>query len=324
MRILVTGGSGFVGSHTVDALIARGHEPRVLDLVPPNRNHGSVDLRIGDVRDRRVVTDAVRGCDAVIHLAAVADVGRVLADPGHARRVNVDGTRHVLRAGARESVRRVLFASTVWVYGSSNGRPFVEDDAPPPPAHPYVAGKLTGEGLCRDARRLGLATTVARLGIPYGPRARPATVLATFVAQAADGRPVTVAGDGRQSRPFVYVEDLAEGIVTAALAPHDGTYNLAAAESVSVLALAETVRSLHSGAGPIRHTARRPGDVDALEVSSARAARELGWRPRVPLHEGVTRYIAWLAETNGTRAAAAASTINGTAAAVARQEPGAL
>jgi UDP-glucose 4-epimerase len=325
VRILVTGGSGFVGSHTVDALLARGHAPRILDIVDPTAQPPErVDARIGDILDAETVRRAARGCDAVIHLAAVADVNDVMRDPDRARRVNVQGTRNVLEAATAENVRRVVFASTVWVYGSSNGRPFTEDDAPAAAEHPYVATKLAGERLCAEYRGQGLGVTVARLGIPYGPRARPATVLARFASQAMHGQPITVASDGRQSRPFVYVEDLAEGISAAASAPGEGTYNLTPGESVSILTLADTVRALINPASPIVHTARRSGDLDRLHVSGERAASELGWRPRVPLREGIMRYLDWLAATNGTPAAAADSRMDGSAAAVTRQEPDAL
>jgi UDP-glucose 4-epimerase len=325
MRILVTGGSGFVGSHTVDALIARGHEPCIFDLVAPTAQPPQrVDSAIGDILDAAAVRRAVQGCDAVIHLAAVADVNHVMRDPARARRVNVRGTRHVLGAAAAEGIRRVVFASTVWVYGSSNGRPFTEDDEPAAAGHPYVATKLAGERLCTEYARRGLGVTVARLGIPYGPRARAATVLARFASQAIRGEPITVAGDGRQSRPFVYVEDLADGIAAAASAAQDGTYNLSPAGSVSILTLADTVRALINPATRIVHTDRRAGDIDRLHVSSERAACELGWRPRVALPEGIMRYIAWLTETNGKPAAAPDSKMDGRAAAVTLHEPGAL
>jgi UDP-glucose 4-epimerase len=295
MRILVTGGSGFVGTHTVAAVLAAGHEPRILDLVPsPAHPPDTVDTRTGDILDARTVRDAVRGCDAVIHLAAVADVNDVLAAPADAERLNVEGTRRVFEAAREAGAEHVSFASTVWVYGNSNGRPFIEDDTPAPPGHPYVATKLAGERLCAEVADAGLPVAVCRLGIPYGPGARPATVLATFAAQAAAGRPITVSGDGSQSRPFVYVEDLARGIVLATLAGRGRVYNLAGAEPVPVLRLAHEVRAALRSRSHIVHTVRRPGDLDALWVSSERARRELGWRPQVALQEGIARYVGWL------------------------------
>jgi UDP-glucose 4-epimerase len=295
MRILVTGGSGFVGTHTVAAVLSAGHEPRILDLVPsPAYSPADVDTRTGDILDAPTLRDAVRRCDAVIHLAAVADVNDVLAAPADAQRLNVEGTRRVFAAARDEGVAHVSFASTVWVYGNSNGRPFVEEDRPAPPRHPYVATKLAGERLCAGLADSGVPVAVCRLGIPYGPCARPATVLATFAAQAAAGRPITVAGAGSQSRPFVYVEDIARGIVLATLAGRGRVYNLAGVEPVSVLTLAHEVRAVLGSPSDIVHTERRTGDLDALWVSSERAGRELGWRPRVPLREGITRYVDWL------------------------------
>ena len=216
MKVLVTGGSGFIGSHVVDRLLAHGHEPRIFDLVEsPYHRPDEVELVIGDLVDQDCLRLALRDCDAVVHLAAVSDVNKVLADPGHAESVNGGGTRTVLEAARLEGVSRIVYASTVWIYGDSNGHgPLDEDEPLSLPGHLYTATKLAGEMYCSSYGALyGMDTTIARFGIPYGPRARPATVLAAFVARALADEPITIAGDGTQSRRFIYVEDLAEGVV---------------------------------------------------------------------------------------------------------------
>ena len=307
MRVLVSGGAGFIGSHVVDRLLASGYEPRIFDLVPSRHHDGAVDTVIGDLMDEEAVRAAVRDCQAVVHLAAVSDVNEVVADPSYAEMVNVRGTKILLEV-ARQGIPRVLYASTIWVYGNSNGAgPVDEETLLPLPNHFYTATKLAGEMYCRAYGQLyGLNHTILRFGIPYGPRSRPAAVIAAFVNQALIGKPLTIAGDGTQTRRFVYVEDLAEGIVAALRPTAEGRiYNLVGSESISVQTIAATVRDL-VGSVPIVHVPSRPGDLHGAEVSGRRASQELGWRPAMPFVEGVQRYIAWVTETNSASRSVAA------------------
>src|SRR3954468_19322771 len=215
-RVLVTGGAGFIGSFVVDRLRAAGHEAVIFDVRPsPHHAPGEVPTVIGDVLDYRSLLKAARGCDAIAHLAAAADVGEVTVDPRAAEELNARGTLHVLEAARELGLARVLYASTIWVYSEAEGE-VDEDLALQPPAHLYTATKLAGELYCRSYGELyGLETTILRFGIPYGPRARPAAVLPAFVCRARWGEPLPVAGPGEQTRRFVYVEDLADGVVRA-------------------------------------------------------------------------------------------------------------
>jgi len=308
MKVMVTGGSGFIGSHVVDRLLAHGHEPRIFDLVP-SRYHETDDVEYvsGDLLEEQAVRRAIRGCDAVIHLAAVSDVNKVLSDPGLAEAVNAGGTRIVLEAARLENVPRVVYASTVWVYGSSNGHgPLDEDEPFTLPGHLYTATKLAGEMYCSSFGELyGLETTIARFGIPYGPRARPATVLAAFVAKALADEPITIAGDGLQSRRFVYVEDLAEGVVATLDPVATGrVYNLVGAENTTVREIAETVARVVRQV-PIVYVEGRAGDIQGAEVSGARAKRELGWEATTSFHVGVARYVEWVTNGHGNGSASA-------------------
>ncbi len=327
MKILVTGGSGFIGSHVVDRLQAEGHQALNFDLVrSPYHTGGEVQTVVGDLLDLDDVRGAVRGCSAVIHLAAVSDVGIVAEDPLFAQSVNAGGTGVLLEAMRAEGVSRIVYASTVWVYGDApQAEPLDEDSNLPMPAHPYTATKLAGEMFCHSYGSLyGIEHTVVRLGIPYGPRARASTVVAAFVARAQAGKALTLAGDGRQSRRFVYVEDLAAGIVSA-LAPAAAgrIYNLVGAESTTVREVADTVRSLVADV-PIVHVESRGADLRGVEISGVRAETELGWRAETPFVEGVRRYVVWTMPSNGSPRLATASITAGSAAAVARQEPGEL
>lgn len=300
MRALVTGSSGFVGSHVVDALVAAGHEPRLFDLSPsPYHSPDDFDTRVGDITDPDAVGDAVAGCDAVLHLAALADVNHVVADPVWAGRVNAEATMLVLDAAREHSVERVLYASTIWVYDGATADVVDEDTFLGLPRHPYTATKLAGEAYCTSyAAMFGLGTTIARFGIPYGPRARSAAVIPSFFKAALAGRPLTIAGSGAQSRRFTYVEDLAAGVV-AALAPcaRDRVYNLASEQTVTILEIAQAVRDL-VGDTDILHTEARTADFRGAEISSARAAAELGWRASTPLAQGLGAYLGWLSEAS--------------------------
>ncbi len=294
MRVLVTGGAGFIGSHVVDRLLATGITPRIFD-VRPSAHHapGEVDAVRGDLLDREALQKAMRGCDAVVHLAAAADVDDVARRPAEAEEVNARGTLNVLEAARGAGVARVVYASTIWVYGSATGA-VDEDHTVELPDHLYTATKLAGEMYCRSYSALyGLQCTVLRFGIPYGPRARPAGVIPIFVRKALAGEPLTIAGEGLQSRRFVYVEDLAQGVVRSLVPQAIGrTYNLVGEESVTVRGIADTVRKL-VGDVDIVHTPARTADFAGAEVSGARAATELGWYPATSFDEGVRRYFEW-------------------------------
>jgi len=295
--VLVTGGSGFIGSHVVDRLELAGHRPRILDMRASEWHRSSeVETVLGDVRRLDDLLRAARGCDVICHLAAVADVAQVHEEPADSTELNATGTLNVLEAARQLSTRRVVYASTVWVYSDVEAAEVDEDTLLCPPAHLYTAGKLAGELYCRSYAELyGVESTIVRFGIPYGPRARPAAVIPSFVARARAGEPLSIAGTGEQQRAFVYVEDLAEGVVCA-LAPAAAgrTYNLAGHETVTIRGLAEIVRD-EVAPVEIVHTPGRAGDLRGATIRSDRAERELGWRATTPLREGVRRYASWVA-----------------------------
>jgi UDP-glucose 4-epimerase len=303
MRVLVTGGSGFIGSHVVDKLRARGHEPVIYDLRPSPWHSGAagaespVDTVLGSITDREALERALHSCDAVAHLAAVADVNDVHAEPEDAERVNARGTVAVLEACRRAGVKRVVYASTIWVYSDTESDTVDEDTLLPPPSHLYTSTKLAGELYCKSYQELyGIDYTILRFGIPYGPRAREAAVIPAFVNKAFRGEPLTLSGDGMQSRRFVYVEDLADGV---ALGLDDiatnRVYNLVSDENVTIKQIAELVQEI-VGNTEIVYTPARPGDLGTKIVSGERARAELGWTARTPFAEGVRKYVEWRRE----------------------------
>jgi UDP-glucose 4-epimerase len=296
MRVLVTGGGGFIGSHVVDRLIGEGHTPRIFDLsASPYHSPLEVETFTGSITDPANLDLAMRDCDAVIHLAAVADVAHVLADPVLAEEVNTRGTLNVLEAVCRAEVGRVVYGSTTWVYSDCAEQAVDEETPIPAPRHLYTATKLAGETYCAGYAELyDLEYTVLRFGIPYGPRARAAGVVAKFTDLAFEGKALTIAGDGSQTRSFIYVEDLADGIV-ASLAPAGAgrTYNLSGDEVVTILEIAERVQENTDGC-EIVHTPPRPGDFPGKEISNERALEEIGWQAATSFREGVRRYVEWV------------------------------
>jgi UDP-glucose 4-epimerase len=296
MRVLVTGGGGFIGSHVVDRLLERGMTPRIFDLsASPYHSPLEVETFTGSITDPANLDLAMRDCDAVIHLAAVADVGHVLADPVLAEEVNTRGTLNVLEAAAGAKVGRVVYGSTTWVYSDCAEQDVSEETLIPAPRHIYTATKLAGETYCAGYAELyGLESTVLRFGIPYGPRARAAGVVAKFTDLSFEGKALTIAGDGSTTRSFIYVEDLADGIV-AALAPEAAgrTYNLSGDEVVTILEIAERVQE-NVETCEITHTPPRPGDFPGKAISNERALEELGWKAETSFKEGVRKYVEWV------------------------------
>ncbi len=299
MRIGVTGGSGFIGSHVVDHLVATGHDVTVLDRVPPHR--ADVGYRRTDITDGLSVHRGVRGCDAIFHLAAVSDVNEAFQRPAAAVAVNVLGTANVWEAARDCGVGRVLLASTVWVYGASCGVEPLTEDAPVDlsrAGHLYTSTKLSAELVAQSYSQLyGLPFTILRYGIPFGPRMREELVIARFVRMARAGHLITIQGDGSQVRNYVYVEDLAAAHVLAlGAAAENEVFSLDGAEPISVRRIVEAVRDAVGGSVGVEFVPARAGDYAGRAVSPEKARRVLGWAPATPFEEGVRRYIEWLDE----------------------------
>ncbi|MEY9889201.1 UDP-glucose 4-epimerase [Catenulispora sp. MAP12-49] len=304
MRTVVTGGCGFIGSHVVDALVEAGHEVVVVDSEIRKLNPAA-EYRKADILDLAGLTVALDGGEVVFHLAAAADVGQVTADPVRALRLNVEGTGTTLEAARRVGMNRFVLASTVWVYGAAHtdgegggdGLAELTEDVPfdlRRSGHLYVATKLAAEMAVQSYRELyGQHFTILRYGIPYGPRMRDALVVAKFVQAAMAGQPITIAGQGRQTRNYVYVRDLAAAHVLA-LSPtaEDETIALEGTTPISVRDIADTVDGL---LGPItvEHVPARAADYTGTRVSNAKAKRLLGWSPTTGFTEGVRRYAEW-------------------------------
>jgi UDP-glucose 4-epimerase len=301
MKILVTGGSGFIGSHVVDKLRAKGVGVRVFEATMPTFRN-DIEYYQGSILDLSALAFAMNGIDAVMHLAAIADVKDVYNDPHYSESINVRGTINVLEAARRAGVKRIVYGSTTWVYSEAASNDVDEMTPLHAPSHLYTATKLAGEYYCQSYSKLyGMGVTILRYGIPYGPRARDGAVIPIFVRKALNGEPLTIAGDGSQFRKFVYVEDLAEGNVLALQSvAKNKIYNLDGSQKITIKQIAETIKKV-IGNVTIEYTPARPGDFGGKEVSSELAKKELGWEARTSFEEGVRRYVAWYKERDEKR-----------------------
>tara|TARA_Y100000031_G_scaffold120340_1_gene134331 strand:+ start:271 stop:1197 length:927 start_codon:yes stop_codon:yes gene_type:complete len=293
MKVLVTGGSGFIGSHIVDKLRDKGVTVRVYDMVMPTFRD-DIEYYKGSILDRTALGMAMEGIDIVFHLSAIADVKDVYEDPCYSESINTRGTMNVLEASKRAGVIKLIYGSTIWVYSDTDCDNVDESTPLHAPSHLYTATKIASEYYCQAYAKLyGLKTTILRYGVPYGPRARDGAVIPIFVKKALNNEPITITGDGLQFRNFVYVEDLADGNVLGARKIADNKiYNLEGSIKISIKDIAETIKKI-LGDVKIEYIEARPGDFSGKGISSKKAREELGWVPKTGFEEGVKKYIDW-------------------------------
>ncbi len=309
MRVFVTGGAGFIGSHTVAHLIAHGVDVRIYDdlstgaLENLRRLEEREQFVRGDILDYEALRAAMHGCDAVIHLAAIVSVPASVSRAAHTHAVNATGTLNVLEAARAEGIRRVVLASSAAVYGDGGAEPLAEDLAPCARS-PYAAQKWLNEAYADIYARVhGLSPICLRYFNVYGPRQSPQSpysgVLSRFMAAAAARRPVTIHGDGQQTRDFVFVKDVARANWHALIAPPTTAgevYNIGTGSNVSVIeAYHAIVRRLGEAppVGPVFEPAR-VGDVRHSCAAVGRARDQLGFSARVSLPDGLGATLAWL------------------------------
>jgi UDP-glucose 4-epimerase len=299
---LVTGGAGFIGSHLVRALLERGDHVRVLDnFSTGNRaNLTGIDVEVveGELRSYERVHNAVRGADVVFHLGAMGSVPRSVQDPLTSTAVNVEGTLNVLLAARDEGVRRVVFSSSTSVYGSTRELP-TRESTPPDPISPYGVAKLAAERYCISFSRVyeSFESVVLRYFNVFGPRQSPfseyAAAIPRFVTAIAAGEPVTIFGDGEQSRDFTFVSNVVDAAVAAADAPGASgrMFNVASAAPVSVNRVTELIGEILGRPVQRRLLPPRPGDITDSWADIGAARDTLGWEPRVHLEEGLLRTV---------------------------------
>ena len=309
MRVLVTGGAGFIGSHVVDRLLAAGHAVDVVDNLSTGRCaqvNPAARLHVCDIRSR-ALDDAFAAArpEAVVHAAAQTAVGRSVADPLFDASVNVLGTLAVLEAARRARVGRAVFTSSGGAgYGDTDVLPTPEEH-PARPASPYGVAKIAGE-LYLDcwAGLTGGRALALRLANVYGPRQDPrgeAGVVAIFAARLVAGEECVVNGDGEQTRDYVYVEDVADAVARGIAYPDvSGVLNIGTGVATSVNELHRRLGRIAGVARAPRHGPARPGEQRRSVLDATRAKTQLGWTAATPLDEGLQRTVAWFRTEVGT------------------------
>ena len=318
MKILVTGGAGFIGSHLTERLLSRGDEVVVLDefndYYDPRikrRNLASVSgtkgfvLVEGDIRDAALLAqlfDSHR-FDVVVHLAARAGVRPSLADPLLYEDVNGRGTLTLLEAIRKAGARRLVFASSSSVYGRSAVPPFREDAPVDDPLSPYAATKAAGELYCRTYHRLyGISCTALRFFTVYGPRQRPDMAIHKFTVMIDRGEPIPFFGDGASERDYTFFSDIVDGVVAAV--DRDLGFEIVNLGESRTTRLSDLVAMIERHLGKkaaLRRLPVQPGDMPATCADVSKAIRLLDYRPRTPVDEGIARFVEWYREQGAAR-----------------------
>jgi len=303
MRVLVTGGAGFIGSNLVDALVARGDEVVVLDDLSTGKRENlaaagdGVRLIVGSVADAETVEAAAAGCELIYHEAAIASVQRTVEAPLDTNLVNLGGTLNVLEAARAAGVRRVVFAGSAATYGDNPDMP-LRESATPRPLSPYAIEKLASEQYVKVwAELFGLETVTLRYFNVFGPRQDPGSpysgVISIFVDRLLRGMAPTIFGDGGQTRDFVYVADVVRANLLAGTQPgvSGRTFNIAGGGQTSLLELYGHLRDLIGGPERPAFAEARAGDIrhSLADIGAARSA--LGYAPSVSVAAGLSRLV---------------------------------
>ncbi|CAM3002935.1 GDP-mannose 4,6-dehydratase [Paenibacillus sediminis] len=295
MKAVVTGGTGFIGSHLVDKLVARGFEVHVIDNLTSGYRHNinfqSV-IHYEDIRNKESKEIIVREKpDVVFHLAAQTDVGQSIRDPRHDSDVNITGTINILKACRQASVKKIIFASTSAVYGDLQKNVISEED-PKGPISFYGLSKWTSETYIRLFYEMyGLSYTILRYGNVYGPRQTPkgeGGAVAVFLDKIKNELPIHVHGDGQQTRDFVYVDDVVQANIAAIERGHQEAIHVATGQRTSINDLVKMLTNIH---GPIDiiHSSERAGDIRHSCLDNSKAHLLLDWQPQVDIQTGLLR-----------------------------------
>lgn len=314
MRVLITGGAGFIGSHLCDALLARGSEVLCLDnfntfYVPSRKRHNiqsalrhkNFALHEQDLLDEKLLAQLfVRTKPThVIHLAAAAGVRRSLKEPGFYFHNNVESTINVLKCAHQYGVKKVLVASSSTVYGhQTQNKPFREQDLPGPLTSPYAISKQSVEQLCALYHRLyGLSIACFRFFSVYGPRGRPDMAPFLFTERIVAQQPITIFGDGSVVRDFTYIDDIVRGLL-ASMEVDFGyeVFNLGCATPLTLMQFIEGLERALGTKASLTYEAAHPGDMPITSADVNKAQRWFGYRPKVSLQEGLTRWVQWYHE----------------------------
>ncbi len=303
---LVTGGAGFIGSNIVEKLLSIGEKVRVLDNFSTGKRGNilafldRIELVEGDIRSYHIVREALYGVDFVLHQAALPSVPRSIKDPITTNEVNVAGTLNILDAAKNAGIKRLVYASSSSIYGTSASLPTKENMAPDP-ISPYAVSKLAGEKYCKVFFKVfGLETVVLRYFNVFGPKQDPTSqysgVIAKFINAFLNNKPITVYGNGKQSRDFTYVEDVAEANILAANCHSNYTgkvFNVARGDRVTLNQMIEVLKEVFNMDNQVSYTDPRTGDVKHSEADVSKIEKELGYKTKIAFKDGLKKTVNW-------------------------------
>ena len=303
-RILVTGGAGFIGSHLVEALLAKGYKVRVLDNLSTGKvgnlpvGNGHLNLIVGDVADSAVVEEAMRDCSAVVHLAAVASVQASVDDPVATHQSNFVGTLNVCEHMSKAGIKRVVFASSAAIYGNNGEGSAIDEDTPKSPLTPYASDKLSSEYYLDFYRREhGLEPVILRFFNIFGPRQDPSSpysgVISIFTERASSQKPVVIFGDGEQTRDFVYVKDVVSILVQAVEAsdPKPGAVNVGLSRSTSLNDLIAELGNVMGTSMAVTNHPARQGDIRHSRANNTRLLDRFTLAAPTSIGEGLAQLL---------------------------------
>jgi len=312
-KVLITGGAGFIGHHLTRRLLRMSYEVVVLDNfktgkmqnISPHLKNAPFKLVVGDVRNKKVIRNAMNGVDAVVHLAALISVEESFKNPIETHNVNVTGTLNVLEEAARMNIEKFIYASSTAVYGDGNPLP-LREDYPPKPLSPYATSKVSAEYYCEMFHiSYSLKTVILRYFNVYGPGQENnpySGVIAKFLSNALSGAPIVIHGDGKQTRDFIYIDDVVEATILA-LESSDAvgqTFNICTGTPVSINELANIVKELIRKDLKITYDKPRKGDIRDNYGDPSKAFEILKFKAKNNLKEGIKKYISFYLPTSSS------------------------
>jgi len=305
MRALVTGGAGFIGSHIVEELLRGGASVRVFDNLSTGKREnlasfqGDLEIQVGDLRDADAIKAATQTMDLVFHLAAFISVPQSMLEPDNCFAINVAGTATLLEAARQAGVRKVVLSSSTAVYGNPDRFP-TDEQTPVSPLSPYALSKYVNELYARlYTQTFGLPVTALRYFNVYGPRQNPnsayAAAISIFAQRLVNGEPISIYGDGKQSRDFIFVKDVVRANLLAAGSDVSGdVFNICTGHETSLLDLLEELSEVSPNLPEVRFEAPRLGDIYRSLGNPEKAASALGFRAQTPLAEGLAQTVEWM------------------------------
>ena len=315
MKCLVTGGAGFIGSHIIERLLREHQDVICLDNFDPYYNPEIKERNIspfmhdehftlirGDIRDESLLVSVLSDVEVVFHEAAQAGVQASTENPLQSHDVNATGTLNLLKSAVEADVKRIICASSSSVYGTVDRLPFNECH-PVCPVSPYGVSKLMAEHYCRVFSDLyGLSSVVLRYFTVYGPRMRPDLAIHIFTTQALKNEPLIIFGTGDRTRDFTYIDDITDANMMS-LTNGNGVYNIGGGHRISIRMLAEKIIEMTGSSSVIQHTDAKKGEAEHTCADILKAHRELGWKPKISLDQGIRKYIEWVTTHQESRPA---------------------